>query len=61
MRSTGSGRHTGTINGSPPTDRQIIVDAISIRPTTGHKIAETRKVWDTLGLLHQLGIGPAAA
>ena len=61
LRWTGWGRHTVTLNGIPLMGRQINVDAISIHHITGGKIAETRTVWDTLGLLQRLGVVPAAA
>ena len=55
-RWTGSGTHTGEINGIPPTGKQISVDAISIHRCKDGKIAETWEVWDTLGFLQQLGV-----
>lgn len=60
VRWTGSGRHVAPLNGMPPTGREIEVDAISIHRTEGGKIAETWGVWDTLGLLQQLGVVPSA-
>jgi predicted ester cyclase len=50
--------HVGEINGIPATGRSIEVDAISVHRMAGGKIAETWEVWDTLGLLQQLGVVP---
>ena len=60
VRWTGSGTHVGTVNGIPPTGRNIAVDAITIHRMVDHKIAETWEVWDTLGFLQQLGVVPSA-
>jgi steroid delta-isomerase-like uncharacterized protein len=60
VRWTGSGRHIGEINGIPATDRTIgPVEAIAIHRMVDGKIAETWEVWDTLGLLQQLGVVPS--
>ena len=59
VRWTGSGTHTGTVNGIPPTGRKLAVDAISIHRLADGKIAETWEVWDTLGFLQQIGVVPA--
>lgn len=58
VRWTGSGTHVGELNAIPPTGKTISVDAISIHRVTGNKISETWEVWDTLGLLQQLGVVP---
>jgi steroid delta-isomerase-like uncharacterized protein len=60
VRWTGSGTHTGDMNGIPATGKNVKVDAISIHRMAGGKIAETWEVWDTLGFLQQLGVVPAA-
>jgi steroid delta-isomerase-like uncharacterized protein len=59
VRWTGSGSHVGELNGVPPTGRPIRVDAITIHRMADGKIAETWEVWDTLGLLQQIGVVPA--
>jgi len=59
VRWTGSGTHVGEINGIPPTNKKVRVDAISIHRLEDGKIAETWEVWDTLGFLQQLGVVPA--
>ena len=53
------GTYVGEINGIPPTNKKVWVDAISIHRMAGDKIAETWEVWDTLGFLQQLGVVPA--
>ncbi len=58
VRWTGSGTHIGEVNGIPPTNRKVKVDAISIHRMQDGKIAETWEVWDTLGFLQQLGVVP---
>jgi steroid delta-isomerase-like uncharacterized protein len=59
VRWTGTGKHTGEVNGIPPTGRSIRVDAITIHRLADGKIAETWEVWDTLGFLQQLGAVPS--
>jgi steroid delta-isomerase-like uncharacterized protein len=59
VRWTGSGTHVGEVNGIPPTNKAIRVDAISVHRMEGGKIAETWEVWDTLGFLQQIGVVPA--
>ena len=60
-RWVGRGRHVGEINGVPPTGKEIAVDAISVHRIADGKIAEDWSVWDTLGLLQQIGAVPAPA
>jgi len=43
---------------APPTGRSIPVDAISVHRLKGGKIAETWRVWDTLGVLQEIGVVP---
>jgi steroid delta-isomerase-like uncharacterized protein len=59
VRWTGTGRHTGDVNGIPPTGRAVAVSALSLLRVSGGKIAENWTVWDTLGFLQQLGVAPA--
>lgn len=56
VRWVGSGRHVGELNGIPATGKPIQVDAITIHRMAGGRIAETWEVWDTLGMLQQLGV-----
>ena len=59
----GHGVHSSELMGIPPTGREIHVDAITIQRIENGKIAEEWTVWDTLGLLQQIGVveAPAAA
>jgi steroid delta-isomerase-like uncharacterized protein len=59
VRWIGSGRHTGEVNGIPPTGKDVNVDGITIHRMSGGKIAETWEVWDTLTFLRQIGVVPA--
>ena len=58
VRWTGTGTHVGEVNGIPPTNNKVRVDAISIHRMHDGKIAETWEVWDTLGFLQQIGVVP---
>jgi steroid delta-isomerase-like uncharacterized protein len=58
VRWTGTGTHIGELNGIPATGRQVRVDAITIHRLADNRIAETWEVWDTLGLLQQIGVVP---
>lgn len=60
VRWTGTGKHTGMMNGIAPTGNDLFVEAISIHRMRDGKIAETWEVWDTLGFLQQMGAVPAA-
>jgi steroid delta-isomerase-like uncharacterized protein len=60
-RWVGRGTHVGEINGIPPTGKTVAVDAISVFRIADGKIAEDWTVWDTLGMLQQIGAVPEAA
>jgi len=45
--------------GVPPTGKRIEVTGITVNRISGGKIAEDWTVWDSLGLLRQLGVVPA--
>jgi steroid delta-isomerase-like uncharacterized protein len=60
VRWTGSGTHKAELNGIPATGRKVRVDAITIHRMADNRIAETWEVWDTLGLLQQIGVVPAS-
>ena len=61
VRWTGSGEHVAELNGIPATGNTFAISAISIHRMRDGKIAETWEVWDTLGLLQQIGVVPAMA
>jgi predicted ester cyclase len=59
VRWTGSGTHIGEVAGVPPTGRPLgPIECNVIHRKAGGKIAETWRVWDTLGFLQQLGVVP---
>ncbi len=49
----------GDMMSVPPTGKQIEVTGITVNRICGGKIAEDWTVWDSLGLLRQLGTVPA--
>jgi predicted ester cyclase len=55
------GTHQGELFGIAPTGRQATITGISIARITGGKIVEDWTVWDTYGLLVQLGAIPQPA
>jgi predicted ester cyclase len=57
----GRGKHVQEINGIPPTGNTVALDAISIHRVADGKITEDWTVWDTLGMLQQIGAVPAAS
>lgn len=60
-RWTARGTHQGELMGIAPTGRQATVTGITIDRIEDGKIVESWTNWDTLGLLQQLGVVPAAA
>lgn len=58
-RWTGSGTQTADLPGLPATGRKARVAGIWMHRIAGGKIVESWNVWDTLGMLQQLGVVPA--
>ena len=58
-RWSGSGTHQGEYAGIPPTGQQATMDGVTIYRFEGGKIAEAWWVYDSLGMMQQLGIIPA--
>ena len=58
-RMTLRGTHHGAFRGIPPTGKQIAVSLIGIDRFKNGKFAEQWSQLDNLGLLQQLGAGPA--
>ncbi len=54
----GTGTHKMELNGIPPTGKSVDVQGIWIHRFSNDKIAESFSVWDTLGLMQQLGVVP---
>jgi predicted ester cyclase len=61
IRWTARGTHKGELFGIAPTGKEATVTGITIDRWAGGKVAESWTNWDTLGLLQQLGVVPAAA
>jgi steroid delta-isomerase-like uncharacterized protein len=59
-RWVGNGTHSGELMGIAPTGKSLSVDAISIFRVADGKLTEEWTVWDTLGLLQQIGAVPSA-
>jgi steroid delta-isomerase-like uncharacterized protein len=57
----GHGVHANDLIGVPATNRDIHVDALSLMRIENGKIAEHWCVWDTAGLMQQIGAMPAPA
>jgi steroid delta-isomerase-like uncharacterized protein len=57
-RWTAHGTHTADLQGIPPTGKKVNVQGIWIHRVAGGKIVESWDVWDTLGMLQQLGVVP---
>ena len=55
----GSGTHKNELNGIPPTGKKVSVDGIWIHRTKNGRIVESWNVWDTLGMLQQIGVVPS--
>ena len=58
-RWSGQGTHTGDLMGIAPTNKKVSVDGIWMHRVADGKIVESWNVWDTLGMLQQLGVVPA--
>jgi len=57
-RYTMTGTHKGEFMGIPATNRKVTVRAMSIDRIVGGKFVEEWGMFDTLSLMHQLGIVP---
>ncbi|WFU42581.1 ester cyclase [Bradyrhizobium sp. CB82] len=58
-RWTGVGTHTSDLPGIRATGKKVRVPGIWIYRFSSGKIVESWNIWDTLGMLQQLGIAPA--
>jgi steroid delta-isomerase-like uncharacterized protein len=52
----GSGTQDGDLPGIPATGRQVVVPGLWLQRIADGKIVESWHVWDTLGMLQQLGV-----
>jgi steroid delta-isomerase-like uncharacterized protein len=60
-RWTGRGTHDGEIAGIAPTGKEVTVKGLTITRLENGMIVEEQTVWDTFGMLVQLGAVPAPA
>jgi steroid delta-isomerase-like uncharacterized protein len=60
-RWTITGTHRGTLQGVPPTGRQVTMAGIELSRVVDGRIAEHWAQFDLLSVLHQIGALPAAA
>jgi steroid delta-isomerase-like uncharacterized protein len=60
-RWTATGTHKGDLFGIAPTGKQTTIAGVTIDRFSGGKIAESWDMWDSLGLMQQLGVVPAMA
>jgi len=63
-RWTGSGTQTGELAGNPPippTGKKVLVEGVWTHHLADGKIVKSNNVWDTLGMLQQLGVIPTGA
>ena len=59
-RWTFRGTHQGELMGISPTEKQVEITGITINRLSGGKIEEQWNLFDQLGLLQQLAVGPAS-
>jgi steroid delta-isomerase-like uncharacterized protein len=57
-RWTSSATHLGELMGIPPTGNRTGVSGITISRVSEGRLAEDWNIWDTLGLMRQLGVAP---
>jgi predicted ester cyclase len=55
----GHGLHDGDLPGLPATGKRVLVPGIWINRLAGGRIVESWQVWDTFGMLRQLGAVPS--
>jgi len=61
LRWQASGTHTGDLQGIPATGKATSGPGMSILHFRNGKVIDDFCIWDTLGMLRQLGVPPAAA
>jgi len=60
-RFTWTGTHRGPFLGIPPTSKPVRVKGVVIDRIVSDRMTDSRILMDTLGLMQQLGVIPAAA
>lgn len=54
-----SGTHQGNFMGVPATGKKIFVDGMTIHQIAAGKIMDSHSIWDSLGMMQQLGAVPS--
>jgi steroid delta-isomerase-like uncharacterized protein len=57
-RWTATGTHRGELFGTAPTNRHVTVQGVIVSRVTNGKVTEEYEVFDTLGMLRQIGAVP---
>lgn len=60
-RWTGRGTHQGELSGIAPTGKEVTVTGLTVSLLEGDKVVEEWTIWDTLGMMVQLGAVPMPA
>jgi steroid delta-isomerase-like uncharacterized protein len=55
---TMSGTHNGNYMGVSATGKKVSVDGMTIHHIVGGKIMDSHSIWDSLGMMQQLGVAP---
>lgn len=58
VRWSARGTHQGELMGLEPTDKEISLKGMNFLHVKDGKIAEDWVLWDSLGMMQQLGLGP---
>lgn len=58
VRWTSTGTHQGDLMGIPPTGKSIAINGISIYRLAGNKLNGEWTIWDSMGMMQQLGVIP---
>jgi steroid delta-isomerase-like uncharacterized protein len=59
VRYTAQGTHKGMFMGVPATGKKIVVEGVEIDRIVGGKVTGAWEIYDTLGMMTQLGVIPA--
>lgn len=60
IRGAANGTHDGQLMELPPTGRQVTLKGMNFVRLEDGKITEDWVIWDSMGLMQQLGMGPGA-
>lgn len=60
IRWTAEGTHKGKLMDMPPTGKEITLNGMNFLHLRDGKIAEDWVIWDSMGMMQQLGMGPGS-